>query len=222
MQKKQSNDSTGNTQESLEWINVMINRSSSIGPPIISQERGSHTPESDAQRLASTPTPTSPEYLGSPAREVADASRSWTDCHNNECRIHLGANHGSGWYPRFSRRSRKQSVAHDHDWRQVIEVNLGENWATQQEPHQRRARRDNGDITSWEHCFNDNCNKQWWEKVDAGYYPRQVGGKGTLSKNTRREERMRKAVRTQQGREGSEKQFQTWKLWKEKSRTSEA
>jgi len=41
--------------------------------------------------------------------------------------------------------------------------------------------------------------------VDAGYYPRQVGEKGTLSKNDRREQRKRKVVRTQLGGEGSEK-----------------
>jgi len=39
--------------------------------------------------------------------------------------------------------------------------------------------------------------------VDAGYYPRQVGEKGELSKNDRREQRKRKAVRTRlEGGEG--------------------
>jgi len=41
--------------------------------------------------------------------------------------------------------------------------------------------------------------------VDAEYYPRQVGEKGTLSKNQRREQKKRKVVRTRLGREGSEK-----------------
>jgi len=41
--------------------------------------------------------------------------------------------------------------------------------------------------------------------VDAGYYPRQVGEKATLSKNDRREHRKRKVVSTPLGGEGSEK-----------------
>jgi len=41
--------------------------------------------------------------------------------------------------------------------------------------------------------------------VDAGYYPRQEGEKGELSKNDRREPRMRKAVRIRLEGEGSEK-----------------
>jgi len=43
--------------------------------------------------------------------------------------------------------------------------------------------------------------------VDAGYYPRQVGEKGTLSKNDRREQKKRKVVRTRLGGEVSEKTF---------------
>jgi len=58
---------------------------------------------------------------------------------------------------------------------------------------------------SWEHCFNDNCNEHRWEKVDARYYPRQVGEKGELSKNDRREHKKRRVVRTWLGGEGSEK-----------------
>jgi len=41
--------------------------------------------------------------------------------------------------------------------------------------------------------------------VDAGYYPQQVGKKGTLSKHDRREDQKRGAARTRLGREGSEK-----------------
>ena len=41
--------------------------------------------------------------------------------------------------------------------------------------------------------------------MDAEYYPRQVGEKGTLSKNQRREQKKRKVVRTRLGGEGSEK-----------------
>jgi len=41
--------------------------------------------------------------------------------------------------------------------------------------------------------------------VDAGYYHQQVGERGTLSKNDRREQRKRKAVRTRLGRERSER-----------------
>jgi len=41
--------------------------------------------------------------------------------------------------------------------------------------------------------------------VDAGYYPRQAGEKGELSKNDRREHKKTRAVRTRLGGEGSEK-----------------
>ena len=62
---------------------------------------------------------------------------------------------------------------------------------------------------SGEHCFNDNCKEHCWEKVDAGYYPRQVGEKGQLSRNDRREHKKRKAVRTRLEGEGSEKRMET-------------
>ena len=75
---------------------------------------------------------------------------------------------------------------------------------------------------SWEHCFNDNSKEDRWEKVDAGYYPREVGEKGTLSKNDRREYKKRRVVRIRVGGEGSEKLFRTLKQWKHRSRTSEA
>jgi len=90
-----------------------------------------------------------------------------------------------------------------------MEANPGEDWAPQQQPRQRKTRRAHGDLTSWEHCFNDNCKEHRWEKVDAGYYPRQVGEKGELSKNDRREQRKRKAVRTRLEGEGSEKTMET-------------
>jgi len=45
--------------------------------------------------------------------------------------------------------------------------------------------------------------------VDAGYYPRQVGENGELSKNDRREHKKGKAVRTRLGGEGSEKTMET-------------
>jgi len=203
MQNKQFNDSTGATQESPQWIHVTINRSSSAPPPVVRQERHSHTPESDAQRIARNATPTSPAYSGSPKREVAHASMNWTDCTDDGCQIHLGEKQGSGWYPQFTRRSRKPSVAHNHHWRQEMEANPGEDWVPQQ-PRRRRARRAHHEITSWEYCFNDNCYEHRWEKVDAGYYPRQVGEKGTLSKNDRREHKKRRAVRTRLEGEGSE------------------
>ena len=41
--------------------------------------------------------------------------------------------------------------------------------------------------------------------MDAEYNPRQVGEKGTLSKNDRREQRRRTVGRTRLGGEGSEK-----------------
>jgi len=116
MQNTESNDSTGATQESREWIHVTINRLSSAPPPVVKQERRSQTPESDAQCIARNATPTSPAYSGSPKREVPHASMNWTDCTDDGCQIHLGEKQGSGWYPQFTRRSRKPSVAHDHDW----------------------------------------------------------------------------------------------------------
>jgi len=66
-----------------------------------------------------------------------------------------------------------------------------------------------GDLTSWEHCFNDNCKEHRWEKVDAGKYPRQVGENGELWKNERREQRNRQAVRTRLGGEEGEKTMET-------------
>ena len=111
---------------------------------------------------------------------------------------------GSGWYPQFAWRSRKPSVPHDLDWRHEMEANPGEDWVPEQ-PRRRRARRAHHEITSWEHCFNDNCNEHRWEKLDTGSYHRQVGEKGELSKNDRREHKKRRGVRTRLGGEGSEK-----------------
>jgi len=130
---------------------------------------------------------------------------NWTDCTDNRCQIHLCEKQGSGWYPPFTRRSRKPSVIHDHYWRQEMEANPGENWAPQQQPRKRRARRAQAELTSWDHCFDDNCKEHRREKLDAGYYPRQVGGKGELSKNDRREHKKRRALRTRLEREGSER-----------------
>jgi len=62
--------------------------------PVVKQKRPSHTSESDAQRFARNPTPTSPEYLGSAKREVAHTSMKWTDCTDDGCQIHLGENKG--------------------------------------------------------------------------------------------------------------------------------
>ena len=45
--------------------------------------------------------------------------------------------------------------------------------------------------------------------MDAGYYPRQVGEQGEPSKNDRREQRKRKALRTRLEGEGSEKTMET-------------
>jgi len=129
---------------------------------------------------------------------------NWTDCTDDGCQIHLGEKQGSGWYPQFTRRSRKPRVAHDHELRQEMEANPGEDWAPPQ-PRRRRARRAHNEITSWEPCFNNNCNDHRWEKVDAGYYPGQVGEKGILSKNDRMQHKKRRTVRTQLEGEGSEK-----------------
>jgi len=150
-------------------------------PPIIKQRRNSLRLESDAQRVARNTTPSSPEYLGSPKRQVAHASMNWTDGMDDRSQIHQGEKQGSGWAPQFTRRLREPSVAHDDDWRQEKEANPVVDWAPP-EPLWRRAPRAHHEITSWEDCFNDNCNDHRWEKVDACYYPRQVGEKGALSK----------------------------------------
>jgi len=125
MQNTQSNDSTGATQESPEWIHVTSNRSSSAPPPVVKQERRSRTPESDAQRIACNATPTSPAYSGSPKRGVAHASMNWTDCTEDGCQIHLRNKQRSGWYPQFTRRSRKQvsptTTTGDRRWKRTQE-----------------------------------------------------------------------------------------------------
>jgi len=72
-------------------------------------------------------------------------------------------------------------------------------------PRRRRVRSAHHEIRAWEDCFNDNCNESRWEKVEAGYYPRQVREEGPLSKNDRREHKKRRAVRTRLEREGGEK-----------------
>ena len=155
MQNTHSNDSTGGTQERPEWIEVTINRWSSAPPLVVKQERHSRTPGSDSKGVPRNATCTSSEYSCLPKRVVAHASMHWTDCTHDECQIQLCEKHGSGWDPEFTTRLRKPSVAHDHDWRQEMEPNPGEDWDPQQPPR-RRARRAHYEITRWEHCFNDN------------------------------------------------------------------
>ena len=119
MQNTESNDSSGATQGSPEWIHVMINKSSSAPPAVVKQEQHSRTPESDAPLVARNATPTSPEYSGSPRREEAHPSLNWTDGTEDGCQIHLGEKQGSGWYTKFTKRSKQPSVAHDHRWGKV-------------------------------------------------------------------------------------------------------
>ena len=57
----------------------------------------------------------------------------------------------------------------------------------------------------WEHCFKDTCNDHRWEKVDAGFYPRQIGERAPLSRKDQKLRKKRKTVRTRLGREESEK-----------------
>ena len=156
MQNTQSNDSSSATQGSPQWIHVTINRSSSTPPQVVQQEQHSHRPASDAQCVARNSSCTSPAYSGSPKRQVAHASRSWTDCVDDGCQIHVSQKQWSGWYPQFTTRSRQARFTHDHDWRQEMEANLGGDWRPQQ-PRWRRASRAHGDLTSWEPCVNDNC-----------------------------------------------------------------
>jgi len=47
---------------------------------------------------------------------------NWTDYTDDGYQIHPGEKQGSGRYPQFTRKLRKPSVAHDHDWRQVLGV----------------------------------------------------------------------------------------------------
>ena len=141
MQNTLSNDSSGTTQQSPEWINVMINGLLSAPFSVIKQERHSNRPEDAGQQVARHANPTSPEYSGSPRREVVHASMSWTDSPNHDCQVHLGEKQGSAWYPQFSRKLRQPSVAHDHEWLQEMEVKPGEDVVPQQQPQRRRARR---------------------------------------------------------------------------------
>jgi len=184
-----------------------MNRSSCAPPPVVKQERHSHIPESNAQRVAHNTSPTSQDYSGLPKREVVYASMSWTDCFDDGCQIHHGEKHRSGWYPQFTRRSRNlvspRTTTGDKRWKRTQERTGPHN----EQPRQRRARQAHGDITSWEHCFNDNGNEHLWEKVHAGYYDRRVGEKGTLSKHIRREHKKRRAVRARLEREGSKKRI---------------
>jgi len=52
---------------------------------------------------------------------------NWTDCTDDGCQVNIGEKQGSGWYPQVTRRARKPSVAHNHDWRQEMEANPGGN-----------------------------------------------------------------------------------------------
>jgi len=63
------------------------------------------------------------------------------------------------------------------------------------------------DITTWEHSFNHKCYNNRLEKEDDSYYPRQVGEKGTLSRNDRSVQNKRQTLRTQLESEGSKKGF---------------
>jgi len=118
---------------------------------------------------------------------------SWTDCHNDECQIHFSEKQGSGWYPQFTNRSRKPSITHDHDWRQEIEANPAEDWVPQQ-PQQRRARWAHRDITSWEHCFNDNYKQPLMGKGGRRLLP-QIGGRRSDTVEERQEGKQQKRRR---------------------------
>ena len=83
-----------------------------------------------------------------------------------------------------------------------MEDHPGEDWVPQQHTA-RRSRRAHKDIVGWEHCFKDDCRDHGWEKVDAGYNPRQIGERGQLSPKDEKQRRKRKTVRTRLGREGS-------------------
>jgi len=75
-----------------------------------------------------------------------------------------------------------------------MEMDPGEDWAPQQQSRQRRARWALGELTSWEHWFNDNCKEDRGENVQAGYYPRQVGEKGILSNKSQERRKEKKMV----------------------------
>ena len=96
-------------------------------PPVFKQPRHSRTPETHAERVTHNATPTSPEYSGCPRREVPHASMSRTHCTDDRCQNPSRRKQGSGWYPQFTRRLRKPSVAHDQDWRQQMEANQERN-----------------------------------------------------------------------------------------------
>ena len=187
---------------SQEWLHITINRSPSA-PPHVKEEQPTSPQETwhNAQYVARNATPTSPGYR---EQTPPHASMSWTDCNDDGCLVHTSEKQGSGWYPQLTRRSKQPSVAHDQEWRQHMEDHPGEDWAPQQHKA-RKSRRAHKDIVGWEHCFKDDCRDHRWEKVDAGYYPRQIGERGQLSRKDENQRRKRKTVRTRLGREGSEK-----------------
>jgi len=152
IQNTQSNDSTGATQESPEWIHVTINRSSSAPAPVVKQERRSHTPESDAQRIARNATPTSPAYSGSPKRVVAHASMNWTDCTEDGCQIHLGENKGqAGTHNSPEDRGNQvsaPSTTGDRRWKPTRERTGSHNNLAGEEPERLITRSQAGSIVS--------------------------------------------------------------------------
>jgi len=169
MQNTQSNYSTNGTQENQDWIHVTINRSCSAPPPVVKQEIRPHTPEDTGYYLAHNASPTTTEYSGTPRKEIQHASMKWTGCHDAGFPIYRSEKEGSGWYPQSIRRSRQPSIAqvHDKEWSQQLQESPVENW-TPQQPQQCKARRAHKDFIGWEHCFNNNCKDDHWEKVDAG------------------------------------------------------
>jgi len=191
MQNTQSDNSTGATQESPEWIHVTINRSFSAPPPIVEQERRWHTPESEAQRVSRNATPTSPEYSGSTKKEVEHASMNCTDCTDDGCQIHLSEKQGSGWYQNSPGDRENQvsptTTTGDRRWKQTQERTGPHNILAGEEPEGLTTKSRAGSIVSTTTATNSD-GERWtpaitpdkWEK--KGRYQRMTEG------NTRREE----------------------------------
>ena len=221
MQNTQCNDSTGASQESPEWIHITMNISSSAPPSIIKQERHSLSPGSNAQRVARNATPTSPEYSGSPKREVAHASMNWTDCTNDECPIHLSENRGQAG-THNSPEDREDQVSPttttgDGRWKRTQEKTGCHNNLVGGEPEGLITKSWAGSIVSTTIATKTD-GKRWTQAITPNRWGKKGHCQSTTGGKTKREEPRGRGW----GERGAKKPFETWKLWQGIYQTSEA
>jgi len=75
-----------------------------------------------------------PDSSRSLSQEMAHVFMSWNEYFDDGCQIHLSEKQESGLYSQFTRGSRQPSIAHNHDWRQDIEANPGQDCSPQPHP----------------------------------------------------------------------------------------